>query len=306
MQPGCIYFAQDMRMERQRAGVRSALWGVVALVWVGCVPVGEGEVRVKVSGEEAARRGYAAGVLEDGWTIRFDKYLVSLGDFALTSAGGERRVMEGEVVVDLQKGEVELGRMEGLPAGRWGVGFRVGPPGEGAARPDGYVSEEDAERMKENGYAYWLEGEAVKPQVGTYRFQLGLPLESRMEACTNGADGKLGVVVPEGSAATAEITVHVEHLFYDRLGTHRGVKMRFEAFAAAADGNRLITLERLATQDLLDLRGVDGGELRDAEGRLVVYEPGAYAVRTLKDFVLQSVVDQAHLNGGGVCEVVGS
>jgi len=267
----------------------------------GCTPVGMGEVRVRVNGEEAAKRGYPASLLEDGWTIRFDKYLVALGDFTLVSAEGEERRSDARVLVDLQKGDVEMGGLGEVPAGRWGVGFRVGPPEERTTRPDGYVTEEDAERMRVNGYAYWLEGEAVKPGVGTYRFELGLPVEARMEECTNGVDGTLGVVVPEGSTAEAEVTVHAEHLFYDRLGTHRGVKLRFDAFAAAAGGDGVITLEDLETQDLLDLRGLNGNELRDAQGQPVVYEPGAFGARTLKEFVLRSVVDQAHLNGGGVC-----
>jgi hypothetical protein len=255
-----------------------------------------------MSGEDGARRGYPASLLQDGWTIRFDRYLVSLGDFTLTSAEGERRGLDAHLLVDLQKGDVELGRLTGLPAGRWGVGFRVSPPEAGTVLPDGHVSPEDAAMMSARGYAYWLEGEAVKPLVGTFRFQLGLPVDARMVDCTNGADGTLGVVVPEGSTAEAEITVHVEHLFYDRLGTHKGVKLRFEAFAAVAGEDRLITLEDLARQELLDLRGMDGGELVDAQGQPVVYEPGAFDVRTLREFVTRSVVDQAHLNGGGVCQ----
>lgn len=263
--------------------------------------VGTGDVRVMVSGEEGAQRGYPASLLQDGWTIRFDRYLVSLGDFTLTSAEGEQRVSDAHLLVDLQKGDVELGRLAGLPAGRWGVGFRVSPPEARTVLPDGHVSLEDAAMMRAKGYAYWLEGEAVKPQVGSFRFQLGLPVDERMVDCTNGADGTLGVVIPEGSMAEAEITVHVEHLFYDRLGTHKGVKLRFDAFAAAAGEDKLITLEDLAGQDLLDLRGLDGGELLDAQGQPVVYEPGAFSVRTLREFVTRSVVDQAHLNGGGVC-----
>jgi hypothetical protein len=48
---------------------------------------------------------------------------------------------------------------------------------------------------------------------------------------------------------------------------------------------------------------LDGGELRDVAGKPVIYEPGAYTVRTHQKFVSQSIVDQAHLNGGGVCTV---
>ncbi|XXF78758.1 hypothetical protein P2318_03085 [Myxococcaceae bacterium GXIMD 01537] len=272
-----------------------------ALAGAGCSPVATGEVRVTMSGEEATRRGLPTHLFQDGWSIRFTRYLVSLGDFTLTSASGEVRTSPAQVLVDVQKGDVELTRLADLPAGRWSVGFRVGPPGEHATLPDGQVSPEDLQHMRAHGYAYWLEGEAVKTGVGIYTFRMGFPVDVRMRDCVNGVDGTLGLVVPENSTAEAEVTLHAEHLFYDRLGTHRGVQLRFDAFVATAGADKVITTEGLASQDILDLRAVSGGELRDAGGQPVIYEPGPYAVRTLREFVTQSILDQAHLNGGGVC-----
>jgi hypothetical protein len=92
-------------------------------------------------------------------------------------------------------------------------------------------------------------------------------------------------------------------MFYDRLGTHRGVQLRFEPFAATAGADRVITSEGLAPKQLLDLRGMQGGGLLDSGGKPTVYEPGASDVRTLWEFVTQSIVAQTHLNGGGVCAV---
>ena len=207
------------------------------------------------------------------------------------------------VLVDVHQGDVALTGLSGLPAGRWSVGFEVAPPDADTRLPDGQVSAEDAARMRERGDSYWVEGLAVKAGVGLYTFRMGFPVRARMVDCVNGVDGTLGLVVPENSVAQVELTLHAEHMFYDRLGTHRGVQLRFDAFAATADAQHVITPEGLATQDLLDPRGLDGGELRDADGQPVVYEPGAHTVRTLREFVTQSIVDQAHLNGGGVCAV---
>jgi hypothetical protein len=280
-----------------------AALAAMALVGTACEPVAEGEVRVTMSGGDGTQRGYPSHLFQDGWSVQFTKYLVSLGDFTLTSASGEKRTAPEHVLVDVQKGDVPLTGLKGLPAGRWSVGFRVSPPREDTKLPDGNVSAEDAAMMRERGYSYWVEGVAVKGGVGVYTFRMGFPVNARMVDCINGVDGTMGIVVPENSVAEAEVTIHAEHMFYDRLGTHRGVQLRFDAFAATADGNKVITPDGLAAQNLLDLHGMDGGELKDGEGRPVVYEPGAFSVRTLQEFVTQSIVDQAHLNGGGVCTV---
>jgi hypothetical protein len=275
----------------------------VALAGTACEPVAEGEVRVTMSGGDGTQRGYPSHLFQDGWSVQFTKYLVSLGDFTLTSASGEQRTAPEHVLVDVQKGDVPLTSLKGLPAGRWNVGFRVSPPREDTKLPDGAISSEDLAMMRERGYSYWMEGVAVKAGVGVYTFRMGFPVDARMVDCVNGVDGTQGLVVPENSVAEAEVTIHAEHMFYDRLGTHRGVQLRFDAFAATADASRVITPEGLSAQKLLDLHGPDGGELKDGQGRPVVYEPGAYTVRTLQEFVTQSIVDQAHLNGGGVCTV---
>jgi hypothetical protein len=256
-----------------------------------------------MSGEEGTQRGYPSHLFQDDWSVRFTKYLVSVGGFTLSSASGETRPSPRHVLVDLQKGDVALAELKDLPAGRWSAGFEVRPPDEDTELPDGMISAGDLARMRSHGYSYWLEGEAVKVGVGVYTFAFGFPVTARMVDCINGTDGTLGIIIPENSTAEAEVTIHAEHMFYDRLGTHRGVQLRFDAFAASAGADKVITSEGLASQQILDLRGMNGGELVDAAGKPVIYEPGAYGVATLWEFVTQSIVDQAHLNGGGVCAV---
>ncbi|WP_224246272.1 hypothetical protein [Hyalangium gracile] len=286
-------------------GVARGLLAVTFLLsGAACSPVAMGEARVMMSGEEGAQDGYSSHLFQDDWSVRFTKYLVSVGDFTLTSSSGQTHSSSRHVLVDLQKGDVDLTRLAEVPAGRWNVGFAVRPPDDATELPDGQVSAADLELMRSRGYSYWLEGEAVKVGQGVFRFAFGFPVNARMVDCINGVDGTQGIIVPENSIAEAEVTIHAEHMFYDRLGTHRGVQLRFEAFAASAGPDKLITSEGLAGQQLLDLRGMNGGELLDAAGKPVIYEPGAYAVQTLWEFVTQSIVDQAHLNGGGVCAVV--
>jgi hypothetical protein len=282
---------------------RGLLLGALTFAVSGCGDtVARGDVRVTLSGGDGTQRGLANHLFQDGWSVQFTKYLVSVGDFTLTSAQGDTHAVAEHVLVDVQKGDVSLTGLTGLPAGRYGVAFQVSPP-EARTVAGASVSAEDLALMRERGFSYYVEGRAQHrdPTLGIYTFRMGFPVRARMVDCINGVDGTQGIVVPENSVASAEVTIHAEHMFYDRLGTHRGVQLRFEAIAATADTSRAITPEGLATQDLLDLHGLDGGELKDAQGQPVVYLPGAYALRTLQEFISQSIVDQAHLNGGGVC-----
>lgn len=262
-----------------------------------CGPGADGSVRFSVWAEERVERGYPASLLADRWAITFERYLVSVGEVTL-SRGGEVLTAPRRVVVDVQKGRQPSHAFDAVPAGRWNVGFVVEPPGDGAeAGP--HVTAADVERMRGEGWSYWLEGRATRTGVGTYAFSLGFPVVARGSECTNGVDGTLGIIVGDGRQTDAELTIHAEHMFYDRLGTHRDVQLRFEAWTVDGDVTRA-TLQR---QRLLSLESADGGTLVDEAGAPVVYQPGSYAVDTLDAFVIQSLKDQVHLNGGGLCRM---
>ena len=131
--------------------------------------------------------------------------------------------------------------------------------------------------MRSEGWSYWLQGRATKSGVGSYSFSIGFPVTARATECTNGVDGTLGLIVGDGRTTDAELTIHAEHMLYDRLGTHRDVQLRFDAWTVDGD----ITRATLQRQKLLSLQSADGGVLVDESGTPVVYQPGSYAVDTL-------------------------
>jgi hypothetical protein len=273
---------------------------IFALVLIGCGPQGTGTFQVTVAGGERAERGFAPTLLKDRWAITFTKYIVSVGDVEATRED-TRLERPGMHVVDVQRGTRPVFTWADVPAGRWDVGFSMRPPTDEATAHD--VAPEDVAEMKSKGWAYLFEGRATKTGVGSYPFRVGLPLNHRYTRCTNGLDGTQGLVVGDGATETLEMTMHVDHMLYDKLGTHRGVNLRFEAWTALAPPDGLLTLESLRRQDLLNLKARDGGPLLEADGSRVVYDPGSFDVRTLDQFVVQSLKDQAHLNGGGLCTV---
>lgn len=281
----------------KRPSLVAAALGALLLA---CGPAGSGTFRVTTSGGERAERGFAPTLLKDRWAITFSKYLVTVGNLEAMREGA-RLERAGMHVVDVHQGNASLFSWPDIPAGRWDIAFSMTPPPAEVSAPQ--VPPQDVDEMRRKGWAVLFEGRATRTGVGSFPFRVGLPLNHRYSRCTNGLDGTLGLVVGDGATETLELTMHVDHMLYDKLGTHRGVNLRFDAWTALVPMDGGVALEALEAQDLLNLKGRDGAPLLDDDGSRVVYDPASFDVRTLDQFVAQSLKDQAHLNGGGLCTV---
>ena len=307
----------DHELDRRRFRTcrRLATAAAAAAFLIGCDPgadgVGTGTLVLRLSGEGAAKQGYPytkdnGQRLEfvDGWTIRFSKFLVSLGELRVrASDGSEGFVAEGPFVADIQKGDPEIARAAGLKARRWDrFGFKVIAPTAAATNLNG-VAAADVERMTAGGFNYWIEGTAEKGGE-TYAFRWGLANPTRNANCTNGTDNTDGFVVRNNGTTVGEITIHVDHLFWDTLGTEQA-KLRFEPIAGASRDDREITFTELAGQRLDNLQGRTGERLKNEAGQPLIYDPGSIPILAynLQGFMLASSASQAHVNGVGLCTV---
>jgi hypothetical protein len=265
---------------------------------------GAGTLSLVATGEDAAVDGFPAAELADGWTIEFDQYLVSFGRLTLASSTGEVGLASEDVyVVDLHQGVPELDRFEGLAAQRWDqFDFEIVPPSDDAV-VIGEIPDADVQRMRDEGYDYWIVGRASKGDVAL-NFAWGLATSTRNSDCTNGIDETQGVVVRNSGTSVAEITFHLEHMFWNSLGTDEA-ELHFDPIAAMADAEGNIDFDALADQNLADLRDAEGNPLVDAQGNPVVYDPASVplAADNLREFILAAVSTQAHLNGGGLCTI---
>lgn len=299
--------------------IRACVYGLAAvgLSWLtsGCggddeSDSGQGGLVLTVSGEDAAKDGFPVEddgeviAFADDWRLSFDKYIVSLGSLSLLSEDGDRGYETSTTyVADLTLGDPDIVEIDGLAARRWSnLSFRVVAAKADAVRLND-VSDADLERMVQGGLTYWIEGTATKGD-DSYRLQLALANPTTNARCTNGLDSTDGVVVKNNSTTEAELTVHIEHLFWDTLGAEQTV-LRFDPFAAAADSTGLITLEGLSNQRLSDLRGPGGGPLLDGDGAPIIYDPASTPLpdQSLAEFVLAATSTQIHLNGIGLCTV---
>ncbi|HKU36813.1 MAG TPA: hypothetical protein VJR89_01665, partial [Polyangiales bacterium] len=219
-------------------------------------------------------------------------------DFSLRSRDGdEAELRAGSVVADLHRGEPTLWSFDDVPARRWDrVGYRYAPPSDSTEKA-GDVDDADLETMLQEGYSLYIEARAHKGER-TVALAFGFAFEVDMTDCENGADGTDGVVVANNARNLAQITVHLDHLFFDSFAVDDAA-LRFDAMAAVAPASGPLTLDDLARQDNLS-------DVRDAAGKPLelAYDPGSAfepVPRNLADYVTAAATTTGHWNGEGHC-----
>lgn len=267
-----------------------------------------GTLEVQLSGEEASREGYPVGSGEDviafvdGWTLDFEKVLVSIREIRVRgSDGDDAMVMSDPVVVDLHLGEPVAWRFEGVPARRWDrIGY-VFAPATSESRGAGAIADADAQMMSGEGHTFWLQGVATR-DTEVVRFAWAFDLEIHNDACVNGLDETDGIVVGEGGTSQAQLTVHLDHLFFDSFA-HEDPELRFDPMAAVAGDDGEVTLDELASQSIVDMRDAEGAPIL-VDGSPLTYDPGDLAIPTtdLRAYLIGALSTTGHFNGEGHCD----
>jgi hypothetical protein len=280
------------------------LGATVALSIHGCAQA-TGTVVVGVSGEEAATMGYPAGEIAfaDGWSVTFEHLFVVVDGFEIADATAIFPTETPSTLVDLAEGDQTVWTLTSIPAQRWSqVGYRIDHPST-ATRRLGAVTQADLDEMIASDVSFRVIGTATHPMHGSFDIDLALPMAAHMEGCVSGRDGTDGLVVPASGTHETQMTIHLDHLFFDSARAEEP-NLRFDAWAAAAGDDRVVTYADLATQSLADLRGLDGEPLVDGEGNLVVYEPpsSGLPMQTLAAFVLAEAFTVGHFEGEGHCD----
>jgi hypothetical protein len=263
-----------------------------------------GSLTVNASGEQASRDGFPVGegddeiAFADGWTLQFQHVVVAIADFSLRTVDGEDAALEaGPVVAELHSGEPDLWTFDGVPARRWDrVGFHYMPATEDA-RAANDVDEGVLQKMIDNGYSLYVAATAEKDGQ-EIELEYGFDFEIEHTRCVSG-DETDGLVVPEGARVDAQITVHLDHLFFDTYAEDDAA-LRFDPMAAAAGDDGVVTLDDLSVQDnLSDLVDVDGEPLD------LAYDPGSAfepVPEDLREYVIAAATTTGHFNGEGHCD----
>lgn len=295
----------------------------------GCAADERGAVAVTISGQSFALTGWPAQdggetvAFDDGWTVRWDEIVVAVSDFTLADRDGALSGLDAPpILIDLTKIdastlEADLWRFEDVPAQRWpNVGYAVVRP-EAGTRAAGEVSDEAIEAMRDAGASMYFRGWADadgddETQADRYSFAWAIPRWTLTSGCQNGADQTDGLIVEPNQVNEAEITFHLDHLFWDNHDAE-APRLLFEPLAAASamraealgeDDDRHVTLEDLEYQDLTDLLDRQGQELR-LDGDRIVYRPRAGAQLpkgTLAEYLVDAALSTGHFNGEGHCQ----
>lgn len=249
-----------------------------------------GTLKSTVYGEEFIERGIPADNFEDGWSVEFDSFVVSIGDVSASASDGAQVADPGVFIVELahdsEGNGFELASLA-APAGHYDrYAYRLIP----SATPMNLNADaRAATTMAAEGYSVWVRGTATKDSV-VKTIDWGFSMKLAYAGCALG-----GTV--DGDELVAQATIHADHLFYDDAISDEP-NLAFQLIADAdgaagepADGN--ISLAELEAVDIRGLPRYQVGSLRDAEGD---------SIDNLRQYIEHQVVTVGHINGEGHCK----
>lgn len=277
-----------------------------ALCLLGCeadgADRGQGRLRVLLSAEASIREGLGQGSdVEDtrDYAVHFTKYLATVGEVSLGRSRGKlSRELPDTFVVDLtQIGEdgVELGLLDDLSSGEWDkFGFAT-PRADGDSVRFSGVSSADYTQMVEGGFSYWIEGRVERSEAegGPVDFSLQSALGSTFHDCAH--DGEPGVSVVSGGTATATITLHGDHMFFNafQIGSEANLA-RMAGYLVQADRDRDGFVDN---DELMQLDATDA--FTRARGYSLDGAP--ILIDDALDFAEAQLATQGHYQGEGEC-----
>ncbi len=262
---------------------------LVTALFAGCGddPLAAGQFEASVYGEEFIEEGIPADVFADGWSVTFDRFLVSVGGVrAQAGHDAGEQMSDAYTIVDLAEatgGDGHVIATLDVPGGAYDhFGYALVHDADSTALN---VDAADADAMRAAGYALWVQGSATDG-TDTFTFDWGFTFGLVITHC------EIAVTIDGGSGG-AQATIHADHLFYD------------DAVSAEPD---------VAFQAIADADGADGtepdGDITPAELAAVDittferYQVGSLDIDDLWGFVSHQVSTVGHVDGEGHCEDV--
>lgn len=262
---------------------------------------GKGTVTFTTWGEEYVEQGIpptdtdGTVVVEDGWTIAFDKLLVVISEIAVAEEGKPpAATLAASKLFDMHvPGEKLVASFPDLPGKAYPHVSWAISPATSATELGAGATDADRAMMAEKGYSIWLSATASKGAVSK-RLAWGFTTNTLYERCKAEQEGREvdGVVVTNGGSDSVQLTIHADHFFYDDLQS-ADAKVRFDAIADAdADADGEVTLDELAAVELADRSKIEAGP----------YGTGSAAgVHDLRAFVEALSRTIGHFRGEGEC-----
>jgi hypothetical protein len=202
----------------------------------------EGSWRTEVWGEPFIEQGIPAEAFADGCSVAFDSFVVVVSGRALVDdAGGVVASLDGAGVYDLTaSGPHEMGVVS-APSGTWrGMKVTVAPEASAAA---GNATADQVAAMVRREASILVQGTLTCNDIGrSFDWAFG--------TATDYACDPTNLVIPVEAAATTQLTIHGDHLFYDSLWAEDAEVRGLALWEADADENGSITQEELARHEV--------------------------------------------------------
>jgi hypothetical protein len=185
----------------------------------------------------------------DGWSIKFDRYLVHVSAVSVVGIDGVVAASATPQIIDhAAPGSKSLLSATVRTARHWeDVSFQIAPADATAtATPLDPATDEDRDMMEKEGLSLYIEATATKADV-TKTLKLGFKSATTFKTCEGDLGGARvrGLVVPPDGNDTADVVMGAEVLFSDDLGAP-GAVLRADAIAAAdIDNDGIITTDDL-------------------------------------------------------------
>ena len=255
--------------------------------------LGSGSITSTVYGEEFIEEGIPSDVFADGWSVQFDKFLVSVGNPKTKAGEGGAEVGDnGFYIVDLAQpsgGEgYELATYD-APGGLYDhYGYQLLP----SATAIGLNADAaDVTEMTASGYSIWVVGSATNG-TDTVDFDWGFALKLTYAHCEMNQS-------IDGNTLVMQSTIHADHLFYDdAVSEEPNVAFQIVADADGADGTApdgIVTLEELEATSILAEERYQVGSNTTPDG-----DP----IENLHQYIELQATTVGHINGEGHCEDV--
>jgi len=288
-----------------RRSVSAALAAVMLVYLVACSSSddggtgtgGSGTVQIFVVPEDSITNGLEPGTdlenIEDGWTIKYDRYLVAVGNFrARRSDTGGTLTDPAIYILDLKAAPTSgyvTKELTGVDAVRWDkFGYDI-PNAKAGALPLAPTKQADADFMIQNGYSVYYEGSGEKAGK-KITFKWGFSAGTSFDDCAT-PDGTPGFAVPAGGTVQLKPTLHGDHQYFDNVTQGVEITKRRANWLQACDKdmNGELTIPELKSCDVVtalpqppyDLTAVKD---QDGDGKVSVFDYVNTQMRTFGDF----------------------
>jgi len=267
---------------------------------------GSGNLSVVLAAEETISDGLEAGTgdenILDGFDVRFNRYIVAIGNVAMSQVGGANPQSSSALAVadftSLPSTQPELTAFNGIATGQYtSFGFETPPPSNGVINVND-VEPEDIDAMVANGWSYIIEGTITQVSDGaTKNFRIEADVPTVYTDCA--LDGMEPGVNVAGNSSV-DITLHGDHIFFNGFPEEEGNVMRLAQWLwdiEDRDSNEVLTRTDFeAATDVGSLFPSPPSGAYELAGGPITPISSAW------DFIRAQLGTQGHIFGEGECE----